>query len=485
MAERYQIISHNENRMYQADCPVICCAYNVLLDTVTNDLLFQAKFQNLHQKTVRELNLSVDCYDVSSTLLSSNVELSYIINDGGNRKTFGSDNAKNLPNNKSRKIKLKISSIVFDDGSIWNCENTEYMEYLPQQKKTSEQLQSAELTKEYESLTPDIKGERKWPVFENGYWLCSCGEINLNADSVCHSCKTEKQKLMHISDTAFLSANIVSKKEKYLDEEYEKGISYFNNKKYKQAKIHFENCVDWKDARIYIEKCNDGKKTKHKKTRTIIRIFVTLLILMFIGYLKYFKPMSIYNNALSLLEEKKYKEAYTLLIDIRDFKDVNSVMDECTIEWAKYIADNKLTDGLSAFVGCIQLDKNDYEDFYIFIKNGLLDVTINYDESHRKEFNIYYTYLNILPETYKDVQLLKQSIDAWKNVINYSKNISDFNNNVQDILYLWDIESVRPVLNYAKNMLWQRNNINYSGYSMGYKKTEWDKMTIEDILNLK
>lgn len=289
MAERYQIISHNDNRMYQNDCPVICCAYNILLDTVTEDLLLQMKFDNLNTIPVRELTLSVDCFDVSGLLLSSDVELNYIVNDGSYRKPFGSDNAKNLPNNKTRKIAFKISSIVFADGSTWHTENSEYMKIVAEQIKAADHLVSAELIKEYELLTPDIHHERKWPVFENGYWLCACGEINLNNKPFCSNCKLQKETLQTIIDTDFISQNAERRKV-----EQEK-------KNKKQAELN-------------------AKKLKKLKTVALISITISLVILLIV-------KLFIIPN-ITAKELMKFK--YEMLPEAEGFEEITVGVDSVT-----------------------------------------------------------------------------------------------------------------------------------------------------------
>ncbi len=313
MAERYQIISHNDNRMYQNDCPVICCAYNILLDTVTEDLLLQMKFDNLNTIPVRELTLSVDCFDVSGLLLSSDVELNYIVNDGSYRKPFGSDNAKNLPNNKTRKIAFKISSIVFADGSTWHTENSEDMKIVAEQIKAADHLVSAELIKEYELLTPDIHHERKWPVFENGYWLCACGELNINENSTCYSCSVDKKYLLDISDKSFITNRIIEqqrqKQKEYENQHqllYDKGVEYFNNQNYKKAEKYFSKCIDWKEAKEYINKCkNIIAENKRRKAKRISTIFITIFIGVLVVYIIFPDGISYIENNIKIQQSLK------------------------------------------------------------------------------------------------------------------------------------------------------------------------------------
>jgi len=50
MPERYTIIKHYENRMWFQGSPVLFEAGNLLRDSVTGKMLFQAKFSNVTSK---------------------------------------------------------------------------------------------------------------------------------------------------------------------------------------------------------------------------------------------------------------------------------------------------------------------------------------------------------------------------------------------------------------------------------------------------
>lgn len=365
MAERYQIISHSENRLYQDDCPVICNAYNILKDNLTDTLLLQAKFENLSKKTIKEINFAINGYDISGNLLVENYECEYVAQNIGYRATFGDDIPITLDNNKIRKIDIKIINILFDNNDLWTSPNISKMLNLPEQKNIEEYLCSDELISEYNILTPKVSSKRKFPIFNESYWLCTCGEINLNDDNRCSKCLIEKNFLKEITNKDYI---VESTEKRRIELE-------------QQAKVKTE------------------QRTKTTKKFLIFSILFIIISATFLFYLKIARPEIEYKAAINFLKEENYYESYLKFNKLSDYKDSYNYKNVCTINWLEKIIFTEDYDDALLFAENVVISDDITQSIYQKLMDNICKKSF-YNPDNKIIDDIYISLFSVIPSDY-------------------------------------------------------------------------------------
>lgn len=446
MAERYQIISHSEDRLYQNDCPVICSAYNILYDNLSEDLLLQAKFENLSRKTISELTLLVDCFDVANNCLYNNFEINYIGTNAGHRKTFGVETAKNLPNNKIRKISIKVKSIVFADGSIWNANPMCSMENLPPQISIEDYLVSNELISEYAALAPQMYAKGKKPVFEEKYWMCACGEVNLNDDSSCSNCKCVKEYLNKIIDKEYLFNS--AKERKIKQEEEAKKQAELKAKNAKKIKTIFVFSVVIALICI-ISYIVFSSVSANRNLKTIEKYLINGDYDDAVSFIENIEPSEkissyIVEKSNQFINDNNYVVAYELLNACNCPEDQ---LNKCILGWQQYILSGNYSD-YKYFIKDVKLPDSILEQYYNNIITSLKETSVSASNYNSTQLSVNYGFLLKMPEDYKDVAKMLDAIDA----INKLKVVEGyyFNDEIYDLInsanYFWNFNSLKDLI---------------------------------------
>ena len=93
-------------------------------------------------------------------------------------------------------------------------------------------------------------------------------------------------------------------------------------------KRNFESYGEYRDSKIYVKRCEEKIKTlvdndkRRKRNRKLLMIFLILFVI--IGALTAYYiviPFCTYQNAISLIEEKKYDEAIRIFTELGDYSD--------------------------------------------------------------------------------------------------------------------------------------------------------------------
>lgn len=449
MAERYQIITHSEDRLYQNDCPVICNAYNILKDKLTDTLLLQAKFENLSKKAIKEINFAISGYDISGNLLVENFDCEYVAQNIGYRATFGDDTPITLDNNKIRKIDITIRNILFDNNDLWTNPNISKMSNLPEQKNIEEYLCSDELISEYNILTPKVSYKRKFPIFNENYWLCTCGEINPINETICSTCKTEKEFLKKIINKEFLFESL---KERKISLEQKNAIILKNKKRniiifcllsliisiilvitviIPKQKLNkqlneisqYLNSGEYINA-IYIADNASDKEAAYdiviEKIYALIDEDEYLKASELTNYLET-NEFSVTNKKIIALEFSKrenYETAYAILNDCTNYIDVQDEIGKVITEWMLFCIREQNIIYTTKFTDCINISSQYYDEYYNTLmnyKNGL-SFDSRYDfktTEERLSVSIFELLLKELPVNYKDVNQLVELVQEY------------------------------------------------------------------------
>lgn len=188
--ERYQRIYLNDNKLYVPEAGIVICAQAILKDNKTNKAIAQVKFQNTLDKEIVALFVNVDCYDITEKKLDSVTNYQFLDLKEKRGSYFGSKTAITLPNNNTRRISVSIQKLVYDDGSIWENAQIDYV-LLAEPEIISNDI---EVRKQAQLEFGNV-AQYKYQKYDE-LWICSCGALNHNHERNCHSCGISEDKLI-------------------------------------------------------------------------------------------------------------------------------------------------------------------------------------------------------------------------------------------------------------------------------------------------
>lgn len=419
---RYETLLKTEPNEYIETCPVLIEKYAILKDNKLDNILLQAKYKRIRNKNIKGLIISVETFDVKGEVLEGVDEFQYLDIDNQNL-SFGDQTPIKLPNPNTRKCKINIKEIVYDDNTFWKNNNSN-IKMIPD-KKTIDSTDISEIWSDDElnDLMPKIleskqtneaihketieqyssqNGGNKF-LYNNQkyYWICSCGELNDVLNATCCSCGKSKEELEQQQDFSNIKALIT---DKLINEkiDYDKSVE----EQKRQAKIA-------EAARI--EKEKRMRKTKKIALITVISVAV-IAGASFGGYHLYtdvIRPNGLYNDIEQLLKDNKYEEAQTAINNFnkeykgyKDSSKFQKAIDDHKEEVVKAELDKQITEINDLLVA------NKFDDAHnLYIK---LPFDSNYKNQVGKMLN---DYICNKAETYYNNGQYKKAFDTLKQVI--------------------------------------------------------------------
>lgn len=211
MANRYQKIFSLDKKLFSQNAPIVVSAGALLKDSETNYIIVQLKFQNVSPQTIKSVSVELTQFDVAGRMLSERREYTYLDINARRDDFFGDNSAIVLQANETRSFSVEVKEVVFDDGTIWNGKASLWSEFDMQEDLAS-WLKDPELVNQYKTEYGDSSKYR--PEERGDIWLCTCGELNYDAEAECHKCHASRSKLLSI-DTDALN----ERKNKRIEEE--------------------------------------------------------------------------------------------------------------------------------------------------------------------------------------------------------------------------------------------------------------------------
>lgn len=386
MAERYTKLFSNMTPRYVTGAPLILEAGALLKDNATKNTIIQLKFKAI-QNGISAVFVLIDAFDYSKETVISNFEFVYNDLNISRDEEFGSKTPIIITAENIRSFTIRLAKVQFTDQTEWypSEEIVDFPKAVNLRTVLSEQ--DLQLYKEL------FGADKEYMPFEfNDLWVCSCGHINKENESTCHSCGKEKEELFVALDRNYLiytkaltlkatgteeslteASELFESVAEYLDsaelqneclkefEEkknnriYEVALNYENEKSikgYEKAIAELSEIPDWKDSSERI-KNNESivldlkKKEKKKKTLGII-IAVAVLCLLAILFgpslREYIEYGRIYAEAEKYLQEENYESAINQFNSISEYKDAADRAKEACYKLAvKYLEESKLT----------------------------------------------------------------------------------------------------------------------------------------------
>lgn len=300
MAERFEKLFALPSNLYVEGSPLVISAGSLLKDTQTGKIITQIKFQNISCNTVKAVKVSLDAFDVSGESLPEVEEYQYLDLSVCNGAYFGSDKAIIMPNSNCRSIRIGEIVVIFADNSVWNGNGKNYFSLQMPQKLQSDM--GVELIKQYKIATT---AEAIYaPLEQSDYWICTCGTMNKGFS--CTKCHCAKDKIFSSYDVTALTHSM--------------------NIRLENERIERERIAREKEE---TEKREQLRKAKTKRILSITIPSIATIIIFVIVLTSVIIPNAQYNDAISLMNEEKYKEAEDAFWALNGYKDSATKIKEC------------------------------------------------------------------------------------------------------------------------------------------------------------
>lgn len=210
---------------YSSDCPVAIEAGKLLRDTRTGKILALVKLYNLIDRSIKAVEIEVNCYNDANKHIGNPILFSYLDLEVTRDTRFGEKKPIVIPDVTTRRIDVKVTRVVFSDGSDLEVGQTEWRP-IPSQELLRDKL-GEELATQYQR---DVSESATYePITIDGFWKCTCGAINKVDEGHCHACTLEKTKQF-----LNLDRNILFQNKSSFEKELEKSIE---KEEKKQKKI--------------------------------------------------------------------------------------------------------------------------------------------------------------------------------------------------------------------------------------------------------
>ena len=340
MSERYERLLKFKDNLYAEGSPVIIEAGALLKDTLTNKVIVQLKFLNLGEKQIDFLTVKLTTYDPQGNKNSDIVEYQYMDLKAKKNYHFGEKTPIVLEDNTVRNIDVSVSKIIFSDKTTQ--ELSEKFEPVEESESLQKKLCDDELVKQYRIETHYYGvcvPKRYMDLF-----CCDCGTINKT--EICRKCERNiNQKI-----EAFDIEELKNKRDIRIKQEKEEAEAARKEDERKEE-----------ERRIAIQ---ETKKKLIKIAKVVVPIVVAVIAFLIILFTVII-PNVKYNNAVNLMNDKKYEDAITAFESLNGYKDSNEKISSCSEldKEAKYNnAVNLMNDGKYSEAVAVFETMNGYKD---------------------------------------------------------------------------------------------------------------------------
>lgn len=315
MLERYDVLYKIEDNLYCEGSPVLIEAGQLLKDNAEQKVVAQLKFKSIVSTPIKALALHLSCKDVAGAELGD-FSFQYLDIEVGRGKSFGSRTAIPLPDATTRQMECACSTVVFEDGSIWEWDGKSEWEPLPEPAHLSDRF-DFELLGQYRLDTS--KASKHEPFACKGLWMCACGALSRNDEAICESCGCDKATIFDSLDIDGLQRR---KKERD-DAEAEKRAQ-MERERQERLEEKKRKAAEAKAAR---KKAADKVKASLKKHSKVVLGAVGSLAIVFIGVLLAFSvviPEYKYRAAENLMAAGEYDRAVDAFNALDGYRDSES-----------------------------------------------------------------------------------------------------------------------------------------------------------------
>lgn len=274
----------------------------LLKNQQTGEIFCRIRLKNLSSKNIVAVTAEFELSDISGNPLGSQTEqvLDFQASPGSE---FFDKNIIRIQQPTCRTFGLRIVQVVFEDRSIWDRGDEEWVE-IDEQRPIGEFTGSAELTDEYqrENGVP----VSYVPVQKEGFWLCTCGTLNSGHDERCASCSADRKRLFETLNKEALEKGSAQYLEKVRLEEEKRRLEREEEERQREQKREVMK--------------------KHQPKLIALAAVVVVIVAFAAYYFAEMKPSGEYAEAQRLMEEQKYDEAADILSRLGDYRDSKEIL---------------------------------------------------------------------------------------------------------------------------------------------------------------
>jgi len=215
MAERFQRLFTLTPNLYAEGCPIIIEAGALQKDSESGAVIAQIKMRNIGGKAVASCKLSIRAFENNGDEVEGVADFAYLDLNAREGDDFGTKVPIILPNRTTRSFEVDINEIVFMDGSVQKMRNNQW-ETLPEPRKIEEAINNKALVEQYKI---EVGGSADYlPEKRDGFFLCTCGAVNLDSSDACYRCGNTYEHLVQLIDNEYLSNKLDERKKRIEDE---------------------------------------------------------------------------------------------------------------------------------------------------------------------------------------------------------------------------------------------------------------------------
>ena len=252
-----------------------------------------------------------------------------------------------LPNNDIRKLDLKLKQVCYANGKIVDEQLENKVTYKIENLDGTGNLEELEAKRLLKKKTDEAVCFPK-KIGQN--WICICGYLNKNTDTICHQCGCRQIDIFEYCTEEKIQAQINEKKKKETEEQA----------KQEEERIRLEE-EEKRQREEWERQETEQRIKKTRRNKIITGIVVGIVMCGVIGYLvneRVIIPKHKYNHAVSMMKNEKYQEAALEFSALGDYKDALKKTNEATYKNACQLLEAKLYDEAEkAFEGL-----GDYKD---------------------------------------------------------------------------------------------------------------------------
>jgi tetratricopeptide (TPR) repeat protein len=351
MAERYTRLFALSGRLYTPGTPVLIEAGALLKDNQTGRVLVQLKLKSISPNQIKAVKVNIQPLDVTGAPLGDSLEHTYLDLTANRDAFFGQQTPVTMANPDTRGFNVVVSTVVFSDNTVWNSSGAWAALDEP---TTVESIYSDENIQTQFKI--EIGGKCVCvPTSVQDLWYCACGELNSQAEQVCHVCGRDYQELAALVSELTedkLRADYETRRKDNVYATAKNHMTGENISEYEAAINIFRTIPGWKDADEQIEVCEKkieeikakeeheaeerrvaaekavAAAAKRKKRVAIITSVAVACIAFAVVLITVIIPNAKYNSAVALMENGEYEAAIEAFKAMEGYKDSDDMIVE-------------------------------------------------------------------------------------------------------------------------------------------------------------
>ena len=303
MAERFEKLHTLPDNRYTDGSPIIIAAGALHKDTQTGKIIAQLKFQNISEKVVKAVKVSLFATDITNVPLAGVENYQFLdlsVPTGG---IFGSDKAIVMPDSNCRFFEISEITVLLSDGTTWTSVGTAFKSVPRPQRLDA--VVGAELVKQYQLETAPTSHFTPQAIAD--YWICACGTVN--KVETCSHCRCTRHKIFTSFDVPHLTET--------------------SSSRVQAERLEHERMLQ-KKAEEEAQKQAQEKRNKKILAITLPSILAIIVFVVLLNTL--ILPTINYNKAVELVASEKYEEAILAFEALDGFKDSKQQIENCHAE---------------------------------------------------------------------------------------------------------------------------------------------------------